>query len=203
MKFLYVSTAIIISIICFLGMFHIVSSSYATTIIPKLSFTFSDTFVSIDEVINRYNNKNLSEKLRGDPQFDNIIRVLRSKELISDVSKKEKESTKKEPSTSASNKAYEQTDYVDIKSAVLDGQSAVDKSIRFFAEFKKIELYEGNPALDVRAETETGSSIWSVTFDDSYKNVVSGFTQGQRLHIICTIIRMGSVASACQLTKFL
>jgi len=206
MKYYYTPITIIICLMGFLGMFHIVNNSRTYTIVPKLTFTFSDTFITVHEVIERYNNKDFAERLRGDPQFDNLVRVLQSKELISKTSKTSKpetESNKSSPKQNTPTQSFEKTDYVDIKSAVLDGKNAEGKSIRFFAKFKKIEMYVGNPALDVWADTETGSSLWNITFDESYKNVVSGFTEDQRLHIICTITRMGSVLSTCQLIKFL
>lgn len=74
-----------------LGFFSIVETSSGFTIVPKASFTFVDTFISVDDVIRRYNNKNFSEVLRGDPQLDNIVRNLENRGYISSSNNPESE----------------------------------------------------------------------------------------------------------------
>ena len=71
--------AIIFGII-FLGFFHILPGHF--TIFPKAHFTYSYTFVSVDDVIKKYNNRNIGERLRGDELFDHLIGKLKDKGLI-------------------------------------------------------------------------------------------------------------------------
>lgn len=66
----------------FLGFFHVVSADRSFTVIPKAAFTFADTFTSVDEVLVRHNGQSLAEKLRGDPQLDNLVRGLQSQKYI-------------------------------------------------------------------------------------------------------------------------
>lgn len=40
------------------GFFHIVGYDGGVTVIPKASFTFSDTFITVDQVMDRHNNQN-------------------------------------------------------------------------------------------------------------------------------------------------
>ena len=66
-----------------LGFFHIVNTGEGVSIIPKASFTFSDTMVSVNEIIERYNKRTLRDAFHGDPQFDHLVRELERRELIS------------------------------------------------------------------------------------------------------------------------
>ena len=194
---------VFLAIAGFFGFTHFVQVNDSFTIIPKLSFTFSDTFITLDEVITRHNNQSVTERLRGDPQLDNLVRVLQTEKFISIKSEPDKESEKIPPKQNIPPQSYEKTDYPDIKSAIFDGQNAVGKSIRFFAKFETIELYYDKPVLHIWAETETGARMWYINFDDSYRNVVSGFSKDQRLNIMCTISSMSAGLSTCQLIKFL
>ncbi len=194
-----------ILIVGFFGFTHFIGTNDSFIIIPKLSFTYSDTFITIDEIITRYNQQSIVEKIRGDPRLDNIIRVLQSKQLITTKTNIEPIPTQDEnlQKTNAAVKPYQHTNYSDIKSAILDGQNAIGKTIQFYAKFNEISIYSSKPVLYVTAETETGSSLWYINFDDSYKNVVSGFTKNQRLDIMCTISEIRGSVSSCELIKFL
>jgi hypothetical protein len=65
------------------GFFHIVETGAGFTVVPKTSFTFVDTFISVGDVVGRYNNRNFAEALRGDPQLDNLVRGLEKQGFIS------------------------------------------------------------------------------------------------------------------------
>lgn len=195
---------LLVVILGFLGFTHFIQTNESFTLIPKLSFTFLDTFITTDEVITRYNQQSVAERLHGDPQFENIVRVLKSKKFLID---KENKNT-----TDAGNnfipptpmdQNFEKTNYTGIGSVLLDGVKAEGKTIRFVAEFKYIHNQYSSSAFEVWVKTETGISSWLINFDDSYKNVVSGFATDQRLHIVCTITRIGMSTSACKLIKFL
>lgn len=74
---------IMLVLISCLGFFHIVNTGEGVSIIPKASFTFSDTMVSVNEIIERYNKRTLRDAFHGDPQFDHLVRELERRELIS------------------------------------------------------------------------------------------------------------------------
>ena len=73
------------------GFFHIVETGAAFTVVPKASFTFVGTFVSMDDVIRRYNNRSFAEALRGDYQLDNLVRGLEKQGFISSSKKPDSE----------------------------------------------------------------------------------------------------------------
>lgn len=79
-----------------LGFFHVVETGAGVTVVPKAHFTFVDTFTSVDDVIQRYNNRSFAEALRGDTQLDNLVRNLEKQGYISSSkeSDSEPESTK-------------------------------------------------------------------------------------------------------------
>lgn len=66
----------------FLGFFHVVATDRSVTVIPKAAFTFADTFTSVVEVLARHNGQSLAERLRGDPQLDNLVRGLQRQKYI-------------------------------------------------------------------------------------------------------------------------
>ncbi len=73
------------------GFLHIVETGAGFTLVPKAGFTFADTFISVDDVIRRYNNRDLAEALRGNPQLDNLVHSLERQGLISSSNKSESE----------------------------------------------------------------------------------------------------------------
>lgn len=73
------------------GFLHIVDTGARFTVVPKAGFTFVDTFISVDDVIRRYNNRSFAEALRGDPQLDNLVRNLEKQGLISPSKKSNSE----------------------------------------------------------------------------------------------------------------
>ena len=56
--------------------FHIVNVGGFITIIPKASFTFADTFISLQEITERYNKQLLLDMLHGNAQLDHLTHVL-------------------------------------------------------------------------------------------------------------------------------
>lgn len=74
-----------------LGFFHVVETGAGFTVVPKANFTFVDTFISVGDVIRRYNNRSFAEALRGDPQLDNLVRNLEKQGYISSSKKSESE----------------------------------------------------------------------------------------------------------------
>ncbi len=83
------------------GFFHFVETSSGFTIIPKASFTFVDTFISVGDVIQRYNNRSFAEAMRGDLNLDNLVRGLEKQGFISS-SKKQGPEPKASDDSSAS-----------------------------------------------------------------------------------------------------
>ena len=77
------ASLILLVLVCCLGFFHIVTTGDGVSIIPKAGFTFSDTFISVDDVIQRYNKRTLGDAFHSDPQFDHLVRQLENRELIS------------------------------------------------------------------------------------------------------------------------
>ncbi len=69
------------------GLFHIVKTGTGFTFVPKAGFTFVDTFISVDDVIERYNNRSFAEALRGNPQLDNLVHNLEKQGFISSSKK--------------------------------------------------------------------------------------------------------------------
>ncbi|MDD3045175.1 MAG: zinc ribbon domain-containing protein [Candidatus Delongbacteria bacterium] len=65
-----------------LGFFHIVPHEAGITIFPKAHFTYYYTFVDVSEIVEKYNNRNLGQMLRGDEVFDNLHDRLFEKGII-------------------------------------------------------------------------------------------------------------------------
>jgi len=80
----------LILIIISLGFFHIVpfNGKELITFFPKSHFSYSYTFVDVDEVVNRYNNQNLGERMRGNELFDNLVSRLKEKGIIYNTEEK-------------------------------------------------------------------------------------------------------------------
>jgi len=81
-SFLIIIGIIVIS----LGFFHIVPGHLA--IFPKSRFSYSLTFVSAEEIVKKYNNRNLGERLRGDDLFDHLVDKLKERGIITDSQRK-------------------------------------------------------------------------------------------------------------------
>jgi hypothetical protein len=61
----------------FLGCFHIVPDApTGLPIIPKAHFTYSLTIISIKDFLEIWNNRTLSDAIKGDPLLDNLERYL-------------------------------------------------------------------------------------------------------------------------------
>lgn len=71
-----------------LGFFHIVNTGGSFVIIPKISFSYANTFISVEEVLDKNNNRTLVEAIRGDQQLDNLIRQLQRKGHITKKTEK-------------------------------------------------------------------------------------------------------------------
>ena len=65
-----------------LGFVHIVSTGSGVTIIPKTHFTFASTFVSTDDILERYNHRSLRDAFSRDELFDNLVRELEHRGYI-------------------------------------------------------------------------------------------------------------------------
>lgn len=74
-----------------LGFFHFVETGAGFTVVPKANFTFVDTFISVGDVIRRYNNRSFAEALRGDAQLDNLVRNLEKQGYIASSKKSDSE----------------------------------------------------------------------------------------------------------------
>jgi hypothetical protein len=60
-----------------LGFFHVVGTGHGITVVPKEHFTYSLTFISVEEVIKRHNSQSLGEALlQRDVLFENLERQL-------------------------------------------------------------------------------------------------------------------------------
>jgi len=74
----------ILLVIVALGFVHIIfNNKLIVGVVPKQGFTYAMTFVSVDDVINRYNNRTLGSAMRGDPVLDYLVEELERKEIIS------------------------------------------------------------------------------------------------------------------------
>jgi len=71
---------IVILLAIFLGFFHIVPSH--VKIFPKAHFTYSYTFIDVDEIVNRYNSRTLGERMRGEEVFDHLVDKLMEKGVM-------------------------------------------------------------------------------------------------------------------------
>lgn len=64
------------------GFFHVVQTGDFITIVPKASFSYADTFVSLSAIEHRLNNPALPDAFHEDPQFDHLVRALRDRGYI-------------------------------------------------------------------------------------------------------------------------
>ena len=51
--------------------------------IPKAHFTYTLTFVSVEQALERYNNRTIADAFTRDELFDNLMRQLESRGYIS------------------------------------------------------------------------------------------------------------------------
>ncbi|MDD2708105.1 MAG: DUF4339 domain-containing protein [Verrucomicrobiae bacterium] len=67
-----------------MGFFHVVilNDLPLVSVIPKKQFTYSLSLVTVREVIERYNNRSLSDAVEGDPVLDNLVRELKQRQLV-------------------------------------------------------------------------------------------------------------------------
>lgn len=77
---------IIVFFIIFLGFFHIVPAHFK--IFPKAHFTYSYTFVDVEEVVSKYNNRSLGERMRGEEIFDHLVDKLMEKGIMYNTSER-------------------------------------------------------------------------------------------------------------------
>lgn len=66
-----------------LGFIHIVYTGSGYTIVAKEHFSFSMTFISTEEIINRWNNRGFSEVIRGEPLLDHLVMELKQEGYLS------------------------------------------------------------------------------------------------------------------------
>jgi hypothetical protein len=52
------------------------------SIFPKAHFTFSYTFVNVDEVLRRYNSQSFGERIRGEEVFNHLMGKLSEEGII-------------------------------------------------------------------------------------------------------------------------
>ena len=64
------------------GFFHIVRTGSGITIVPKAHFTFSSTVISLDDIIDRYNNRSFHDAFSRDDIYDNLDRELERRGYI-------------------------------------------------------------------------------------------------------------------------
>lgn len=84
MKTLWISILLLGAL---LGFFHIVTTTNGLTFVPKTSFTYLDTFISLEDVIERQNSRTFAEAMRGDPPFDSLVRNLEKRGYLSSTEK--------------------------------------------------------------------------------------------------------------------
>jgi hypothetical protein len=70
----------IVVFVLFLGFFHIVPSYLK--VFPKAHFTYSYTIVDVDEIVKKYNNRSLGERMRGEEIFDHLVDKLMEKGVM-------------------------------------------------------------------------------------------------------------------------
>ena len=82
----------ILLIIVALGFTHIIfNEKVFAGIVPKQGFTYAMTFVSVEDLINRYNNRSLGSAMRGDPMLEYLVGELERKGIITTKKKTWKE----------------------------------------------------------------------------------------------------------------
>lgn len=72
----------------FLLSFHVVRSDGGYHFVAKRSLTFSDTFITIDEVVDRWNRRSFGELMRGDEDLEALVRGLEERGLIQSGSRR-------------------------------------------------------------------------------------------------------------------
>ena len=77
--------ASVFTIVIILGFLHIVrhADGALRAVVAKEHFTYSMTFVCLEDLITRSNNRGIAEAQRGDPLFDHLIAQLEQKKVIS------------------------------------------------------------------------------------------------------------------------
>jgi len=115
----------------FLLFFHTVSYSGGFTIVPKEHATFSESFVTLDDLISQYNNRSFGEKLRGEGVNSYLVKRLEEKGLIKDAPSSETANT----SPSIFNESVENEpdgEPIDDLSFLLQFQGKYPHDINFF-----------------------------------------------------------------------
>jgi hypothetical protein len=66
-----------------LGLVHVVQTDTGLTLVSKEHFTFSMSFTSVEEVLERWNNRSFGDAIRGDKLLDHLVRELENHGHIS------------------------------------------------------------------------------------------------------------------------
>lgn len=173
------------------GFFHFVSLDGwggHFTIVRKSSFSVSNIFISVNDVIKWNNNRDLSKARSDDSQLNHLDRELVNNNYI----KIDTYDTSKQVTP-------EQFVYYlnDFKSAILDGDNtAHNKLIQFNAEYIDIKSSSGNPYIRVWVGSlEEGTrDVWSVFFNSDFNDSMRVLRAGDRVQIKCRISELGACA---------
>lgn len=202
---------LILVLVASMGFFHIVETGTGAKIIPKASFTFANTFISVGEIIEWHNKRSFAEALRGDPQLDNLERELEHRNYII-TSKKEETNAPKPVAVPTPASAQEDTsladvsvDYIDIKSVFLDSNNAVGKTIRIDAEYSELGSYSGQPYMLVwvGSSKDGTRSLWHANFDSRFNSQVRGLSNDSKFEMTCRIREVASIGSKCDLIQLI
>ncbi len=80
--------------------FHVVRSDDGYHFVAKRSLTFSDTFITVDEVVNRWNRRSFGERMRGNEDLEALVRRLEERDLIQSSSRRAPLAEPEEPARS-------------------------------------------------------------------------------------------------------
>ena len=75
-------------VVVILGFVHVVPGHLS--IFPKAHFTYSYTFVDVDEIVTKYNNRSLGERMRGEELFDHLVDKLKEKGVMYETGERRK-----------------------------------------------------------------------------------------------------------------
>jgi hypothetical protein len=81
------ATVILLILIGGFGLLHIVQTENGLTFVPKEHFTFSMTFTSVSQVVDRWNSRTIGDAMHGDTLFDHLVRQLEQRGYINSQKK--------------------------------------------------------------------------------------------------------------------
>jgi len=89
-------------------------------------------------------------------------------------------------------KPQDNADYTEIKSALLDANSAIGKTISILGSFRSFGIFDDAPHMIVKANTDTDLNIWRVKFSSTQRQLVQDLDVGQEVSIVCRIIEIST-----------